>query len=105
MGGPLNFQPQPSQPGIARSVSAFLPGGIDKDGMRPPLVIVTAALGHDRVGLEWITDMVAYPMYFTAAQARSVAAELLASADEVDDLARLEAEVAPAIAELEKGTP
>ena len=109
MGQFLDFASIPPQPGMARGVSAFVPGGPADGGQPGPLLRITAALGYDRVGLEWITDKAAHGMHFTAAQARTVAGELLASADEIDGLARLAAELAPAGATLaadpQKGTP
>lgn len=95
MNEPLIFKPaEPLWPGYAREACAFMPGVRDKDGCLSTLVTVTAALGIDRVGLSWVDDKETHCMHFTAEQARSVAAELLASADEID----LDAELAPAIA-------
>lgn len=98
-GRTLHFSPGPEQTGdFARDVSAQLAGD------DAPMVRVTAAWSGDRIGLEWVAAAGTCRMYFSAAEARSVAAELLASADEAEGLARLEAELAPAIAELNAAT-
>ena len=95
-GPALHFATCALRPGVARCVSAFVPG----DGR--PLVRVEAALGRDRITLSWLTDEKMAGMHFTAGQARAVAAELIASAEEIEGLASLEAEIGLCIPSLQQ---
>lgn len=72
----LTFTQRTDMAGRARSADAMLPGGY--------LVRVDASVRADRVELALSGDVGYCCIAFTAAQARSVAAELLACADARD---------------------
>lgn len=114
--GPTDTQRQPSAPSDVAPTAppmVFTAGATDQHHSRVvsaplghgafPLVRIAVARWGDGISLEWVTDPRNWRRFvFSAAQARSVAAELLASAEESEHQAQgheeLNAALAPALA-------
>lgn len=85
---------------VRRHVYAFMPG------IAPRTAV---ALDGKCVEIEWDASMTAHCIRLTPAQARAVAARLVAVADEIEGTAKLDVEIAATFAQwlvsMKKGTP